>query len=215
MRNPRSKLLAFTLIELLTVIAIIGILSAITFGVGGAVRERAKIQQARTELATLSTALENYKRQFGDYPRTGDLPLAGVDGTAVPGFSTIALGAITTNQAQGALFNALAGKYGPKRAQISGGKVFIEMAKFKTETPNLPDLSNDTPVDNALLDPWGRRYVYVYRVRNPPANDPWKAPSYVLYSAGPDGEAGVTIAADGSETVGNAAQAADNIYANR
>lgn len=205
-RGGRNALKAFTLIELLTVIAIIGILSAITFGAVRAVRERAKISQARTELATLSAALGNFKRQYGDYPQTGDLNLAGVNGPPD-------LGSISTNDAQAALFNALAGKLGPKLDPLSGGKVFIELAKFTLETADLPDLGNATPVENALLDPWGRRYLYVYRRKSSPVD--WKAPSFVLYSAGPDGLAGTTVGADGAETVVDAAQAADNIYLNR
>jgi prepilin-type N-terminal cleavage/methylation domain-containing protein len=70
--NRQAGNRAFTLIELLTVIAIIAILAAITFGVVKGVNERAAIGQAKTELAVLSTALENYKKLYGDYPQTTD-----------------------------------------------------------------------------------------------------------------------------------------------
>jgi prepilin-type N-terminal cleavage/methylation domain-containing protein len=197
---------AFTLIELLTVIAIIGVLAAITFGVAKGVQERAAISQARVELATLSASLEGFKRQYGDYPQTGDLTAAGPDNAP-------AIGAIATTNAESALFNALAGKLGPRLDALSGGKVFLELAKFSLETTNLPVLSNSTEVANAFLDPWGRRYLYIYKGRAAPGT--WKAASYVLYSTGPDGRPGISISAAGVETISNAADAADNIYANR
>jgi len=61
---------AFTLIELLTVISIIAILSAITFGVVKGVKERSSISQARAEVAVIAQSLEMYKLQYGDYPQT-------------------------------------------------------------------------------------------------------------------------------------------------
>ena len=61
---------AFTLIELLTVIAIIGILASIVIGVGRRAGESGRESRAKVELAAISTALESYKRQYGDYPRT-------------------------------------------------------------------------------------------------------------------------------------------------
>lgn len=202
-RDPRR---AFTLIELLTVMAIIGILAGITFGVFRGVKERSSIQQARTELAALSTALENYKRQYGDYPQTGAINTAGVE-------SSPALGSIDTNWSQAALFNALGGKIGPKLANFSNGKVFVELAKFRLETANLPVLTNDTTVDNAFLDPWGRRYVYAYRSATVPGT--WTAPSFALFSAGPDGKV-----KSGDPTNTGAIDYADvdnidNIYSNR
>ncbi len=66
-RHPAS---AFTLIELLTVIAIIGILAGIVIGVGRRASESGREARAKVELAAISTALESYKRQYGDYPRT-------------------------------------------------------------------------------------------------------------------------------------------------
>jgi prepilin-type N-terminal cleavage/methylation domain-containing protein len=203
--DSRVRLAAFTLIELLTVIAIIGILAAITFGVSKGVTERAAISTAKGELAALAAALENYKRQYGDYPQTGGTAPAVVNPTAV----------ITTASAQSLFFNALAGKFGPKLAPLQNSKTFVEFAKFNLETANFPVQTNTTDVANAFLDPWGRRYVYRYRDTASPAT--WTAPSYVLFSVGPDGltknvtsdpsPAGVVDYAD----VNNA----DNIYANR
>jgi hypothetical protein len=80
------------------------------------------------------------------------------------------------------------------------GKAFLEPSKFTLErldssdkpvtTNPLPEAAapgNDDPdFVNALLDPWGNRYIYFYKEAGANANN-WKNPTYVLMSAGPDG----------------------------
>ncbi|MBX3751370.1 MAG: prepilin-type N-terminal cleavage/methylation domain-containing protein [Opitutaceae bacterium] len=63
---------AFTLLELLAVLAIIGALAGLMLGVGSHVFTRAKRTRAEGELATLAAALETYRRRHGDYPCTAD-----------------------------------------------------------------------------------------------------------------------------------------------
>jgi prepilin-type N-terminal cleavage/methylation domain-containing protein len=167
----RAACAAFTLIELLTVIAIIGILAAITFGVSRGVNERAAINQARAELSVLASALEAYKRQYGDYPHTGNATNAQGD-TA------------SATDGPGILFNALAGKRGPKTdpAVPINGKVFVQFDKLSLQdVAKLPAVTGTVSVENAFLDPWGRRYLYFYKT-----NNSWESTSYVLYSVGPD-----------------------------
>jgi len=59
---------AFTLIELLTVVVIIGILASLTVGVAGIASRRSKISRAQAELARLDLAIREYKARFGYYP---------------------------------------------------------------------------------------------------------------------------------------------------
>ncbi len=58
----------FTLVELMVVIAIIGILASITVSVAMKVAEHMKVEQARGGLARLAQALEAYKAQAGCLP---------------------------------------------------------------------------------------------------------------------------------------------------
>ena len=71
-RGASSARAAFTLLEVLVVITIIAILAGLVVGVGRRASESGMIARVRAELAVLSTALETYKRAYGDYPRTGD-----------------------------------------------------------------------------------------------------------------------------------------------
>ena len=59
---------AFTLVELLVVMAIIGILAAITMGIYGSAKGKAVDSRLRAELAKIELALENYKAKNGQYP---------------------------------------------------------------------------------------------------------------------------------------------------
>ena len=190
---------AFTLIELLTVMAIIGILAGITFGVVKGVQERAAIQQTRTELAVISQALEAYKRLYGDYPQTSS-------GAANSATATSA----SATDRPGILFNALMGKRGPLGAVETkiNGKALIELGKFKTQSVLAADLPDNTAETkpNALLDPWGRRYLFSYKAGT------WNNPSFILYSVGPDG---LETAPANGIIDSNASNNSDNIYANR
>jgi type IV pilus assembly protein PilA len=84
----------FTLIELMIVVAIIGILAAIAIPQFSAYRQRAQDAQAKSMLKNLATALEDYYQQNSAYPAataTGDakITLAGYAtiGTPATGWS--------------------------------------------------------------------------------------------------------------------------------
>ena len=65
LRSPSS---GFTLIELLVVIAIIAILAALVLSTAGGIQRKAARSRAESEIAALSSALESYKADNGDYP---------------------------------------------------------------------------------------------------------------------------------------------------
>ena len=65
---PRAGRQAFTLIELLTVIAIIAILAALLLQTSGFIQEKAGNNRAQAGIAALGTALGNYKLDMGTYP---------------------------------------------------------------------------------------------------------------------------------------------------
>jgi prepilin-type N-terminal cleavage/methylation domain-containing protein len=222
----RDACKAFTLIELLTVIAIIGVLAGLTFGVVRGVGEQGKITRATAELASLNNGLEEYKRYFGDYPWVGNDTN---DDEVNPDPNNRQV----TDRAYN-LFRALGGRLTPRQGisqrqiDINGNmrekyaKAFIDFSLFTLErsagdkptgaplpVPDTNPMSPDPDFVNALLDPWGNRYLYYYR--DVASVNTWKRPAYVLYSAGPDGQASATTGA--GVLPGSTGVDADNIYA--
>lgn len=63
---------AFTLIEIVTTMAIIVILTSIVVGIAGYVQNKGARSRAQSEIAMLSSALENYKGDTGGYPQDTD-----------------------------------------------------------------------------------------------------------------------------------------------
>ena len=67
--HVRARRGAFTLIELLTVIAIILILAGLLLHVAGSANYKSSVARASAEIQAMSTAIESYKADNGSYPR--------------------------------------------------------------------------------------------------------------------------------------------------
>jgi type II secretion system protein G len=72
---------AFTLIELMVVVAIIAILAGLTLGGMGYVNRKSAASRAQTEVAALSAAIESYKLEFGTYPSNATTLYADLTGS--------------------------------------------------------------------------------------------------------------------------------------
>ena len=224
---------AFTLIEILTAIAVMAILMTIGIGAVRGARERANIARARSDLAALSAALEEFKRIYGDYPQLGEFAQAPATPTGAtptlpngtgPGFTT----------AQAKLFNCLTGVFGARAftnsdrlngpnllpPQFADANKYINGSltnQFLVPASNAPNPPSKPEQNVSLLDPWGRRYLYYYKnARNP---NQWQATGYVLYSAGrivaPNGTQTPPITVTTGLMLGTqTAEMADNIFAN-
>ncbi|WP_442890999.1 type II secretion system protein GspG [Congregicoccus parvus] len=207
-RRSRARALrAFTLLELLAVLVVIGILVGITLGITAGVQERSRVARAKSELATLAVALEQYRTQYGDYPWTPT-------GT----------GALAPERV---LFNALTGYLGPKAGTddvfTTSKRSFVELTRFTTESEDdgdLPGPSASVPLDNRLLDPWDQPYGYLYRPTHATGGSAtWATPAFLLYSGGPDGAIDLGSMAPDSGLVADIPQSTavnqDNLYAGR
>ena len=71
--STKIRCIGFTLIELLIVMAIIGILIGITFSGATYIYSAQQEKKALADMEALKLALEEFKSEHGDYPRTNDL----------------------------------------------------------------------------------------------------------------------------------------------
>lgn len=106
------------------------------------------------------------------------------------------------------------GRYAFESGRISRARA--ELAAWSAALENYRTAHGDYPPSLAALDrapaasrdPWEQPYRYAYK-----SSVPWTNPSYVLYSAGPDGTASEVLRMGGfpdPSAPGNA----DNVYAN-
>jgi prepilin-type N-terminal cleavage/methylation domain-containing protein len=181
----RQRLKAFTLIELMVVIVIIGILLGILFTGWGYISEQQAIKKAKLEIVGLKNAVNEFYSDYGSYPwcdyktctqnETLFLALVGLESIHEGQIDKIDLPRIPSN-----LFS-------------------FDLSKFNEET--IPNLSHDDTQsfqlwlaqtlgkDPAFLDPWGNEYVYEF-----PLED--GGPGYRLFSMGPDGKTGEEYSED-------------------
>jgi prepilin-type N-terminal cleavage/methylation domain-containing protein len=68
----RNQVSAFTLIEMLTVMAIIAVIASLVVAVSGLVNKKAAVARADGEIRAYEAACEAYKVDNGAYPRNGD-----------------------------------------------------------------------------------------------------------------------------------------------
>ena len=81
MNQRRHSHAAFTLIELLTVVAIIGILAALIFPAIKKALEKAEITKATTEVNAIETAWKAYFNEYGKWPCSPSSPFACLSGS--------------------------------------------------------------------------------------------------------------------------------------
>lgn len=186
--SQRSK--GFTLLELLVVITVIGVLSAITFGIASGVQDAQNRAKARAEIAAISQAIESFKSKSGDYPWTSGSPSdAIINGEKL--FAAISGWMEFDRSSDVTVFQEKNAATVPS----SGPNAFIDLSKLTyVESSSYVDADNygeiNPEVDLSFaprgfifLDPWGEPYVYLYgqsTFRN------WEIFGYHLYSRGPD-----------------------------
>ncbi len=110
----------FTLIELMIVVAIIGILAAIAIPAYQDYTQRAQVGEAFTLVSGAKTAISEFAQTNGAYPDIDDLGDLGLD-VAVPGKYS----SFTVEQDSGIITVLLAGP-GTVGADIAGGSIVFE-----------------------------------------------------------------------------------------
>lgn len=113
---------AFTLVELLTVIAVLGILAAILVPVVGRAQDSARRAQVKTQFAQWAVAIEAFRAEYGYYPNFAASPAAPLPAACgvndVPGLFVQTLAGRRADGAAPDLARALAAN--PRRVAFLG-----------------------------------------------------------------------------------------------
>lgn len=182
--QPRP--LAFTLIEMLIVITIIGILAGISVPVVGGVMERARKVKVLSSIKDLQVAIKSYQTEYNRYPST------------------------TTSSDTDATTDASNGLIGTLQAQTASDPLnprnikFVDLPLGKSFKGGEFRGGLDANTPPGLFDEWGQAYRvimdtnYDEKVHNPDqdnddtnisTNSPVDLPLGVaIYSLGPDGD---------------------------
>ncbi len=136
--QPRS---AFTLVELLTVIAIIAVLMGLLFPTVGAVKESARKAQAKNDVTQLVTAVKAYYTEYGKYPIAS--PTSDEDFTYDSG---------NPNQALMAILMGANDTMNPRKI------VFFEPPVAKQPGRYGIEINSSGAPTSDFLDPWGGAY---------------------------------------------------------
>ncbi len=175
----KSKITGFTLVELLVVLAIVGVLCGLMFKGYFYVLDKQAHKQAYVELRVLKVSIENYRRSFNGYPICPQ-------NVCTPG-ECLFLSLAGFHNEKGTL------EMPPYPATISTELFGYDLESY--DTTKIPDiehnegkslmlwLSQILGKDVAFKDPWGNDYVYEYPLQE-------GGRGFRLFSMGPDGKTG-------------------------
>ncbi len=164
----------FTLMELLVVIAIIVILASLVMGGLGVMQRNQAVSKCKAQIAMLSTALDEYKMDFGRHPVADDSGATGDTGASI-------------------LYRAL---YWDSDNDGSGVDGDVDQRVY---LPELDPTSNKqgwrsaatASANNTIFDPWGANYRYRSGLDATGAvKTNCNNPDFDLWSLGPDGKLG-------------------------
>jgi len=188
MRKNLSSNRGFTMIELLTVIAIIGILAGLLFPAISTAMKRTKVVKAQVEVHAIETAWKAYFNEYGQWP----IVIAGnnVSYLKAPGLNANAAnsqGLQTLNDTTALLLGvdtSTTGAIGNYNSPVNNPKL-IQFINLKKD-----------PATGQILDPWGHPYKFLFdsSYANQIANNylgTTVSPiprNVIVWSMGPDGQ---------------------------
>ncbi len=186
MRPPSRASAAFTIIELLIVMAIIIVLAGLIIGTSGYVQKKGARSRAEAEIAALSAALESYKADNGIYPTspaTESLDPTNTDSNAYKAASFFLYGELSGDR----------NGDGTADAPGSGGAPSKSYMPFKPAMMNRNSMSANAGPGNpvhSIRDPFGHPYGYSTSKAANPASNVGYNPTFDLWSTSGDKEMG-------------------------
>lgn len=149
--NPLRGRAGFTLIELMAVVVIIVILATLVVAGMGFAQEKQNRDSAKTQIALLAKAIEDYKLDMGKYPGKVD--------------NTPAAGSGVTTELYEALFyeGYTASKSGAPASADAASKIYLaELDPTSTKMTWVTQLKDksDPPATAKIKDPWDVEFRY-------------------------------------------------------
>jgi len=162
---PKSQLVAFTLIELLTVIAIIAVLMGLLFPALSGAKEQARRADAGTAVRNIVNACKSYYNDYGKFPPVSAALDGNVNNSGIYSFGdTSAGGCKVDNSSLFDILRAINRGDNNNHALNKRQQKYFEMGKAKD--PKNPrggfcDGNEFQKYQGALMDPWGAQYCVV------------------------------------------------------
>ncbi len=174
----------FTLVELLIVIAIIGLLAALSAGAVGMARAKAAVARAKTDVNSMATGLENYFQDYNIYPCAGSNEEVEVETNQFPLMYELTCGE-KPPQGKGGINSPYL------ELKIDQIAVFVEEndeGQMIYEQAS-KDLRLDPDTEKFVSDPWGSVYWYRENKSKRTREDYMIGRNkFDLWTPGPDGE---------------------------
>ena len=170
----------FTLVELLTVVTIIMILSGMVIGVTSYVNRKSAIDKARTQMETFNMKITEYQTDAGFLPETTEGDIEAQSGLII--YRMLYCDGVGADGIAGTADDgALDGR--PDEGLVP----YLADLDPNTNPRNLID-KKGTPLPVAVVDPWGN----AWRFRNERGGPDQENPDFDLWSLGPDGKNGTS-----------------------
>ena len=169
--KPRQRVRAFTVVELLIVMAIILVLAGLILATSSYVQKKGARSRAEAEIAAISAALENYRADNGIYPTTAETSALKANTMGDP------TSASYTN-ASLALYKLVSGDAdnSPDRS--------AESKSYFTFKPNQLSPTTQTLAVTYIRDPFGNSYGYSTVKASAPSGTDGYNPTFDLWSTG-------------------------------
>lgn len=154
-RSTRPQ--AFTLVEMLVVIAVIGILAGILLPTFGTIKQRAKVRQAQMEMANLSAAIKAYEKEYNRFPGSAkveqngnpDFTFGQPNGKAYDDNNRVVMFILLNHMDQAPV---------PLRDEIKNRNP-RNLSLFDARLVNDGDPGGIGTGDHVFRDPWGNPYI--------------------------------------------------------